>query len=233
MWYVYFLELKNGDIYVGSTDDLKRRFKSHNYGGVEATKPFLPAKLKSYVAVEMELNARQLERYFKSGSGKAFAYKRFCLKHEDLGVPVAAAHPSPKPHNVWRAELVLWGWTAWIVLFGIYQTWRQIPEIEDAIAGQLQGAFSMAPGMMMEIAIASYAVLGALSAWVVWKIGAGKHWARASLLWGFVLQAGWALVPPYNGFLDYVADVPDYALQAWALYLLYTPPARGWFIKKA
>jgi hypothetical protein len=28
MWYVNFLQLKNGDIYVGSTDDLKRRFSS-------------------------------------------------------------------------------------------------------------------------------------------------------------------------------------------------------------
>ena len=27
MWYVYFLELSNGDIYVGSTDDLRRRVK--------------------------------------------------------------------------------------------------------------------------------------------------------------------------------------------------------------
>ena len=80
MWYVYFLELKNGDIYVGSTNDLKRRHTSHNAGQVEATKSFLPAKLKSYIAIETELNARQLERYFKSGSGKAFAYKRFCLR---------------------------------------------------------------------------------------------------------------------------------------------------------
>jgi hypothetical protein len=33
--------------------------------------------LKSYIAVETEEKARQLERYFKSGSGKAFAKKRF------------------------------------------------------------------------------------------------------------------------------------------------------------
>jgi predicted GIY-YIG superfamily endonuclease len=80
MWYVYFLELKNGDIYAGSTNDLKRRYKSHTLGQVAATRPFLPAKLKSYIAVESEETARSLERYFKSGSGKAFAYKRFLLK---------------------------------------------------------------------------------------------------------------------------------------------------------
>ncbi|MGD0314524.1 MAG: GIY-YIG nuclease family protein [Xanthobacteraceae bacterium] len=34
MWYVYFLELRNGDVYVGSTDDLRRRFNSHQNGQV-------------------------------------------------------------------------------------------------------------------------------------------------------------------------------------------------------
>ncbi|MGD0123728.1 MAG: GIY-YIG nuclease family protein [Terriglobia bacterium] len=77
MWYVYFLQLKNGDIYVGSTNDLKRRFSSHQLGQVLSTKRNLPVKLKSYVAVESEALARELERYFKSGSGKAFANKRF------------------------------------------------------------------------------------------------------------------------------------------------------------
>ena len=77
MWYVYFLELSNGDIYVGSTDDLRRRVKSHNDGHVVSTKAYLPASLKSYIAVETEALARSLERYFKSGSGKAVAKKRF------------------------------------------------------------------------------------------------------------------------------------------------------------
>lgn len=77
MWYVYFLALSNGDTYVGSTNDLKRRFKSHALGQVSSTQPFRPVKLKCYVGVETELNARRLERYFKSGSGKAFANKRF------------------------------------------------------------------------------------------------------------------------------------------------------------
>jgi predicted GIY-YIG superfamily endonuclease len=77
MWYVYFLELSNGDIYVGSTDDLRRRFASHQHGYVISTRDYLPAILRSYVAVGDEATARRLERYFKSGSGKAFAKKRF------------------------------------------------------------------------------------------------------------------------------------------------------------
>ena len=77
MWYVHFLALSNGDIYVGSTNDLRRRFKSHQDGQVASTRKLLPAILRSYVAVTDEPTARKLERYFKSGSGKAFAKKRF------------------------------------------------------------------------------------------------------------------------------------------------------------
>jgi predicted GIY-YIG superfamily endonuclease len=77
VWYVYFLELNNGDAYVGSTDNLRRRFKSHQGGKVISTRQLLPAKLKTYVAVGDKETARALERYFKSGSGKAFANKRF------------------------------------------------------------------------------------------------------------------------------------------------------------
>jgi len=77
MWYVYFLQLRNGDIYVGSTNDLRRRVASHEQGQVTSTKSHLPVTLKSYTAISTEKVARELERYFKSGSGKAFATKRF------------------------------------------------------------------------------------------------------------------------------------------------------------
>ena len=39
-----------------------------------------PVFLRSYVAVANEAHARKLERYFKSGSGKAFAMKRLLEK---------------------------------------------------------------------------------------------------------------------------------------------------------
>lgn len=77
MWYVYFLELSNNNIYVGSTPDLKQRLEAHQKGQVQSTKAYAPMTLKSYVAVETETTARALEKYFKSGSGKAIAIKRF------------------------------------------------------------------------------------------------------------------------------------------------------------
>ena len=76
MWYVYLLFLSNRSVYVGSTDDLRRRFASHQEGQVLSTKAYLPATLASYIAVRDRTHARQLERYFKAGSGKAFAMKR-------------------------------------------------------------------------------------------------------------------------------------------------------------
>jgi putative endonuclease len=82
VWYVYFIGLKNGDIYVGSTNDLRRRIASHQQGDVTSTSKYLPVALRSYVAVTNEAHARELERYFKSGSGKAFAKKRLLGKSE-------------------------------------------------------------------------------------------------------------------------------------------------------
>ena len=76
MWYVYFLQLSNGDVYVGSTSDLRRRVRSHEQGQVLSTRSLLPCSLKSYIAVPTGDQARTLERYFKSGSGRAFASKR-------------------------------------------------------------------------------------------------------------------------------------------------------------
>src|SRR5258705_11097979 len=58
LWYVYFLELSNGDIYVGSTDDLRRRLASHRQGRVVSTSKHLPAVLRSYVAVADEATGR-------------------------------------------------------------------------------------------------------------------------------------------------------------------------------
>lgn len=77
MWHVYFLSLQNGDVYVGSTNDLRRRIVSHKKGEVTSTKTHLPVTLESYAAVRTEKHARELEKDFESGSGKAFAAKRF------------------------------------------------------------------------------------------------------------------------------------------------------------
>ena len=76
MAFVYFLKLCNSDIYVGSTIDLKIRLIEHKHGKVDATRHLLPVKLLAYIVVPTEKKARELEKYFKTGSGKAMLKKR-------------------------------------------------------------------------------------------------------------------------------------------------------------
>ncbi len=66
MFYVYVLKSdKDGLLYVGSTNDLKRRFKEHNAGDVESTKPRRPLKLLYYEAYSIENEARNREKQLK------------------------------------------------------------------------------------------------------------------------------------------------------------------------
>ncbi len=77
MWYVYILTSKrDGRLYVGSTNDLKRRLEEHRQGQCESTKSRRPLELEAYVAVKEESVARNLENYFKTGSGMATLRKR-------------------------------------------------------------------------------------------------------------------------------------------------------------
>ena len=82
MYYVYILySKKSKDFYYGFTRDLRKRLSQHNNGESKATKPFIPWKVVYYSAFEEETLAKDFERYLKTGSGKAFAYKRL-LKTE-------------------------------------------------------------------------------------------------------------------------------------------------------
>tara|TARA_B100000315_G_C14305582_1_gene463867 strand:- start:388 stop:681 length:294 start_codon:yes stop_codon:yes gene_type:complete len=78
MYYAYILlSSKSHIFYFGSTKDLKQRIRLHNNGEVKATKIHRPWQLVWYAGFETEKQARDFERYLKTGSGKAFAYKRF------------------------------------------------------------------------------------------------------------------------------------------------------------
>jgi len=77
MYYTYILwSDKSKDFYFGYTNNLKKRFEEHNKGLSKSTNPYRPWKLVFYAAFESEKLAENFERYLKSGSGKAFAYKR-------------------------------------------------------------------------------------------------------------------------------------------------------------
>jgi len=77
MYYCYILSSSKSPIfYFGSTNNLKERLRLHSEGKIKATKPRRPWRLIWCGGFETEKQARDFERYLKTGSGKAFAYKR-------------------------------------------------------------------------------------------------------------------------------------------------------------
>ena len=71
------LRCNDNKIYTGYSFNLERRLRQHRKGEVSFTKTRLPVELVTYVAFTDKLKAYDFERYLKSGSGKAFANKRF------------------------------------------------------------------------------------------------------------------------------------------------------------
>lgn len=76
MNYMYILKSKkDSQLYLGSTIDLKRRFKEHNDGKVFSTKSRRPFELVYYEAYKSEGDARKREASLKLRS-RAFAQLR-------------------------------------------------------------------------------------------------------------------------------------------------------------
>jgi predicted GIY-YIG superfamily endonuclease len=74
MWFVYILKSTTSDfIYIGSTNNQERRLKEHNEGKSQSIKASAAFEIEAYVAVKTESKARELEKYFKTGSGKAMS----------------------------------------------------------------------------------------------------------------------------------------------------------------
>lgn len=48
MYYVYYLKMYNGQIYTGSTKDLRKRMYLHEHGNVKTTSKYLPVILIGY-----------------------------------------------------------------------------------------------------------------------------------------------------------------------------------------
>ncbi len=146
--------------------------------------------------------------------------------------PLPSYQTPEKPQAVRHAQWTLSAWTAWLCLFGIYQSWRDLEKFEDILATQLQGMISISATTMMEITVACYALIALSLVWIILKIGQGKNWARLSILVNLVFQALWTMIPSDHGLLGYLPSVPDLGLQMYALYLLYTADGRTWFNHK-
>ncbi|HNV51870.1 MAG TPA: GIY-YIG nuclease family protein [Tenuifilaceae bacterium] len=74
---VYAIRSKVDDrIYVGFTHDVQKRLLEHNRGETKSTKGYRPWVLVYTEEVDSREEARNLEKYYKSGSGKE-KLKRF------------------------------------------------------------------------------------------------------------------------------------------------------------
>lgn len=71
MFYVYILRsIRNKDIYIGYSTDLKERLKYHNSGNVRATKQNLPWELIYYEAYKDKSDATKREKQLKNHRAK-------------------------------------------------------------------------------------------------------------------------------------------------------------------
>jgi putative endonuclease len=75
--YVYILKGHDGNFYKGFTNNLEKRLYQHELGQNETTK-----KMKSFSLIHVEIcktriEARKLERFFKSGFGREIIKELF------------------------------------------------------------------------------------------------------------------------------------------------------------
>ncbi|NWF74717.1 MAG: GIY-YIG nuclease family protein [Nitrospirae bacterium] len=79
MKYVYLIQSLTvlDQRYIGITANLDERLRTHNAGGSPHTSKFRPWKVVLHLCFHDDQRAIEFERYLKSGSGHAFAKKRF------------------------------------------------------------------------------------------------------------------------------------------------------------
>lgn len=77
MFYVYVLKSKKDDsLYIGYTDDLKRRFKEHNDKKNVSTKHRAPFQLAYYEAYKSKADAKHRESMLKYFAGATTHLKK-------------------------------------------------------------------------------------------------------------------------------------------------------------
>jgi putative endonuclease len=79
-YYTYVLKsLKNGDIYIGSTDDVYRRVSSHNQGKVKSTKGYRPWELLEHKGFGSRSEAVRKEKFLKNHQQKEILKRKYGL----------------------------------------------------------------------------------------------------------------------------------------------------------
>ncbi len=69
--------MNNGQIYTGSTKDLKSRMYEHERGNVSTTSKYLPVKIVGYEAYQLKSDAQRREKYLKTTEGKRLLRQQY------------------------------------------------------------------------------------------------------------------------------------------------------------
>jgi len=73
MYFVYAIDsLSRNYTYIGLSDNVERRLDEYNKGKNKTTKPYRPFKLFYTEKFETRTEARQKEKYLKSGIGREY-----------------------------------------------------------------------------------------------------------------------------------------------------------------
>jgi len=71
MHYVYVLKSKkDGNLYIGCTENIEKRLGYHNSGRVRSTKNRVPFEILFYESYDDKYEAFNMERYYKTAKGK-------------------------------------------------------------------------------------------------------------------------------------------------------------------
>jgi putative endonuclease len=72
-WIAYALKSqKDGTLYIGMTSDIEKRLKQHNTGKTSSNRHRIPFEILYTREFQTRIEAREWEKYLKSGSGREF-----------------------------------------------------------------------------------------------------------------------------------------------------------------
>lgn len=88
-FYTYILQTQKSPdrFYIGFTENLESRLKSHNRGENPHTSKYKPWRIKTAIAFSDRQTAIDFEEYLKTPSGRAFAKKRLWFPLKAFQVP--------------------------------------------------------------------------------------------------------------------------------------------------
>jgi len=101
--YIYVIEsVKNCNLYIGYTNNLRKRIKEHNRGLNFSTKPYMPWQLIHYEVYLNENDAKRRERYLKTNQGSRLL-KRMLKEYFYSKKRMSVLNKISRISTTWRA----------------------------------------------------------------------------------------------------------------------------------